>query len=584
MESAMAVIGREAEKAQLSKLLHDSGDQALVLTGEAGIGKSALLGYAAGLATRGGHRVIAATAVEAEAPLSYATLRELLHPLVPDIAHLERGSRVALDAVYGQPRCTPPSTMTLGIAVLDLLSAAASKQPLLLILDDAQWLDHASAAVCSFVGHRLAGSGINLLVAARSDLTSRLDTAVLAEMLVGALAERDAEHLLDRHHPSLRHQVRHLVLKQALGNPLALLELPPHVDSRRDDLTQVDPLGQDDGPMSRRLHQVYGARISALGDTVRAELLKGALDGAGARPGNATTASPRYRMRHVEEAVACGLLLTEPATGSLAFRHPLVRSSVVQLATPNQRRAAHRALAEVHRDDIERRAAHLAAATVDPDEGVADVLESAAKSATERGGILAAVEWLTRAAELSEGPGSRGRRLSDAAFLSGHAMHSDRARRRVPADCTPGSHPFQASIRAAGDKAQHQDGAVLTAEAVDALGVTAQAARAQAELNVAGGHLRASSPSAISLNRQERRIADLAASGLTNGEIGDQVHLSPRAVSVQLYRIFPKLGVTSRVALRDALARLDELSSTPSTSGPVHETGTHARPGPLRTS
>ncbi|MFF4617616.1 LuxR C-terminal-related transcriptional regulator [Nonomuraea jabiensis] len=185
----------------------------------------------------------------------------------------------------------------------------------------------------------------------------------------------------------------------------------------------------------------------------------GALDGVEARPGSAGPGL-RYRMRDVDEAVACGLLDIEPVTGDFTFRHPLVRSSVVQMATPNQHRAAHRALAQVHRENLERRAVHLAAAAVDPDEDVAEVLEAAADSATRRGGATAAVAWLTRAAELSEHPADRSRRLGDAAFIAGHAALLGQARKLVLPGIAPGSNGPPASVLAAAHLALYQDGDV----------------------------------------------------------------------------------------------------------------------------
>jgi DNA-binding CsgD family transcriptional regulator len=180
------------------------------------------------------------------------------------------------------------------------------------------------------------------------------------------------------------------------------------------------PSQAGDGGLPRWLHHLYGSRIAALSDPVRAELLMGALAGVGTRPRDGGP-KPRHRMRNVDEAVACGLLDAEPITGDVTFRHPLVRSSVVQMATPEQCRAAHRVLADVHRDDLERRAMHLAAACVAPDEEAARALEAAAHSAIRRGGALTAVGWLTRAAELSEDLVERARRLSYATFLSGYA-------------------------------------------------------------------------------------------------------------------------------------------------------------------
>nr|SBO99837.1 putative transcriptional regulator [Nonomuraea gerenzanensis] len=444
------MVGRDGERAALSEFLAAPGGQALVLRGETGVGKSVLLDHAAALAAPG-HEVIRAAGVEAESELPYAGLHQLLYPLLPHLSGLDEGHRAVFDVVFGLRAGTAPSVMSLGIAVLDLLTLAASQRPLLLVLDDGQWLDASSIEVCGFVGRRLAGSSVKLLAAVRSDVGSRFDTAALPELALAPLSDEDAGRLLDLRHPGLGRQARGAVLEHARGNPLALLELPPHVGSG-------EPLGFGAVPLSRRLQHVYGMRIEGLSGSVREELLRGALDGVG-RPGSGT----RYRMRDTGEAVAAGLLEADPATGDLVFRHPLIRSTVVQLATPNQRRAAHEDLARVHRDDVERHARHLAASRVDPDEQVAAALEAAAESATRRGGAVAAVAWLTRAAELSETPADRSRRLGDAAFIAGHAALLDQAQKLVRADPAPGRAESPATAIASAYVALYEDGDVRSA-------------------------------------------------------------------------------------------------------------------------
>ncbi|MFB7674021.1 AAA family ATPase [Kitasatospora purpeofusca] len=483
------MVGRDAERARLSAFVRAPDGQALVLRGEAGVGKSTLLDLAARLAAEDGQLVVRATGVEAESGLPHAGLHQLLYPLLPtfddrpyddrpyddrscdgrpsedrrsDAPLPSAGARAAFDAAFGRSDGPPPPVMALGIAVLDLLSWTAAKgRPLLLVLDDGQWLDGASAEVCGFVGRRLAGRpGVKLLVAVRADTASRFDTAALPEAPVGALADADATRLLDLHHPQLGRQVRGLVLEQAGGNPLALLELPAHLTAGPGDRATQDLLGLHGVPLPRRIQEIYAARLARLGDTVRAELLRGALDGSAARPGDGPAPIARYRMREVDEAVACGLLVVEPVTGELAFRHPLVRSSVVQLATPDQRRSAHRVLAQLHREYPERRAIHLAAATVDPEEGVAADLEAAARSATRRGGARMAVSWLTRAAELSETRVDRSRRLGEAAYVAGQADHLGRARSLALAAAAPGADESPAAVLADSYLALYRDGEV----------------------------------------------------------------------------------------------------------------------------
>ncbi|MGW3230843.1 helix-turn-helix transcriptional regulator [Kitasatospora sp. NPDC001095] len=454
------MVGREEERAQLAAFLGSVTGRALVLRGEAGVGKSSLLGHAVALAEQEGHVVVRAAGVEAESELPYAGLHQFLHPLLADVEPLDDGTRAVFDAVFGGAQGDRPSVMTLGIAALNLLSLAAAQRPLLLVLDDGQWLDDASADVCGFVGRRLAGGPVKLLVAVRTDLTSRFDTAALPELPVDALPDEEAALLLDHRYPDLGRQARRIVLDQAQGNPLALVELPAHFAGRSSDAPLEDLIGPRGVPLPRQLQRLFGARIAALDEQVRAELLTGALDGAGTSGGTDAVPGTRYAMRDADTAVATGLLDIDAVTGDLVFRHPLVRSAVVRMATPNQRRAAHLALAQLHRENLERRATHLAAATVDPDEEVADVLEAAAASATRRGGTLAAVSWLTRAAELSENHTDRSRRLTDAAFVAGHAARLGQAHRLVQADLAPGSTESPASVLAAAYRALYQDGDV----------------------------------------------------------------------------------------------------------------------------
>ncbi|MFI6645378.1 AAA family ATPase [Streptomyces sp. NPDC050504] len=460
-----AMIGREREQEALSGFVTAAGGRALVLRGDTGVGKSALLDHVTGLASDAGHRVVRAAGVEAESELPFAGLHQLLYPLFPSIDRLDDGHRRVFDVVFGRNEGPPPSVMTLGIAVLDLLSLAASRAPVLLALDDGQWFDTASTEVCGFVGRRLTGSSVRLVVGLRSDVPSGFDTAALPELPVTTLSEKASEQLLDAHAPGLDPRTRRLVLDEARGNPLALLELPPHVlrggHARQ---SRADLPGFTGTPLPLRLQHVYGARIEALDDAVRAELLRGALDGVGAGPATAHTRGRRYRLRDADDAAACGLLDLDPLSDDFVFRHPLVRSTVVQMATPNQRRAAHAVLAQVHREDVERRAMHLAASTVDPDEQVAAALESAAESATLRGGSLAAVSWLTRAAELSESHAERSRRLGSAAFVAGQASLLDRARQLVRHDTAPGTGESPASVMASAYAALYEDGDVRSSQ------------------------------------------------------------------------------------------------------------------------
>ncbi|MFD5417500.1 AAA family ATPase [Streptomyces sp. NPDC127069] len=464
--NSAGLVGREEERAQLEAFVKSATGQALVLRGEAGVGKSALLDHAAALAAQEGRVVLRAAGVEAESALPYAGLHQFLHPLLSATARPEGdASGAEFDAAFGGTPGQPPSAMALGIAVLRLLMRTRGRRPPLLVLDDGQWLDDASADVCGFVGRRLAGGPVKLLVAVRTDTASRWDTAALPELPVRALSEEDAARLLDRRHPELDRRLRRLVLAQAQGNPLALLELPLQPTGRPGGLPDEDPAGPHGVPLSRRLQRMFDTRIASLDERVRAELLAGALDGAGT-PGRADAVpGTRYVMRDADAAVAAGLLDVAPATGELVFRHPLVRSAVVQTATADQRRTAHLALARLHRGDLERRATHLAAATAVPDEEVAGILEAAAASATRRGGALTAVTWLSRAAELSESPDGRSRRLAEAAFVAGHAARPGHAHRLARTGLAPGAAQPPGAVLAAAYQALYQHGDVRSTRA-----------------------------------------------------------------------------------------------------------------------
>lgn len=461
MESIVGtMVGREQEQELLSEFVAASGGRALVLRGDTGVGKSALLGHAVELATDEKQRVIRAAGVEAESELPYAGLHQFLYPLLSYIDRLDDTHRGVFDVVFGRGAGAPPSVMTLGIAVLDLLSLAASQKPLLLVLDDGQWFDTSSTEVCGFVGRRLTGSSVKLVVGLRSAVPSGFDTAALPELPVTTLSEKASEQLLDMHHPELEPRMRRLVLDEAQGNPLALLELPAYLRGKRAGRNPEELFGYTGIPLPQRLQHVYGARIGSLGRAVRAELLRGALDGVGAGAAAGHARGTRYRMKDADEAVDSGLLDIDPLTGDFVFRHPLVRSTVVQMATPNERRAAHAVLAQEHRKDLERRAMHLAASTVDPDEQVAAALEAAADSATRRGGSQAAVAWLTRAAELSESHEERSRRLGSAAFIAGHAGLLDRAQQLVGSDTASGRNDSPALVVTSGYVAFYEDGDV----------------------------------------------------------------------------------------------------------------------------
>jgi len=448
------LIGRQEELARLERVLAVPTHHAFaVLRGEAGTGKSALLQVAVALAGEAGLRVVGASGVEAESELPFAGLHQLLLPLLPYGAQLPDVSREVLEQVTGLRAGAAPGVAEVAGAMLSLIAAAADDRQLFFAVDDAHWFDNESARVCTFVMRRAGAVGGRGVITVRADAPSVFDDAGLEEIEVGSLGGLEAAALLERTGAHLDPLTRERVLHWAEGNPLALIELPktagrvPAAPSG-----QVSPL-----PLTRRLESLYGNRISELSPSAQEALLLAALDGLSSVAGPRRPALER-RLGDVDEAIGRGLLVIDPVTGQLGFRHPLVRSAVVQLATPNRRRAAHAELAALYPDDQERRARHLAEATVDPDEKVAALLEQAAETATRRGASSVAVSWLERAAQLSETPDQRSRRLAEAAFVAGQSAQLERAQQLSESAGTADTDVIIAECYAA----LYQDGEVRT--------------------------------------------------------------------------------------------------------------------------
>ncbi|MGW7256615.1 LuxR C-terminal-related transcriptional regulator [Streptomyces sp. NPDC054834] len=417
------LIGRHTELARLEQVLAAPAHYAFaVLRGEAGTGKSTLLQAAVTLADEAGFRVVSASGVEAEAQLPFAGLHQLLLPLLPYGARLPDAPRSVLEQVAGLRTGAAPGVAEVGGAMLSLIAAAADDRHLFFAVDDAHWFDTESARVCAFVMRRAGAVGGRGVLTVRADIPSAFDDTGLEEIEIGALGGQEAAALLERTGSHLDPLARERVLHWAEGNPLALVELSKTAGRVPASLSgQAAPL-----PLTRRLESLYGHRISELTPSAQHALLLAALDGLSSVAGPRRPALER-RLGDVDEAIGRGLLVVDPVTGQLGFRHPLVRSAVVQLATPNRRRAAHAELAELYPDDQERRAHHLAEATVDPDDKVAALLERAAEAATRRGASSVAVSWLERAAQLSERPDQRSRRLAEAAFVAGQSAQLERA-------------------------------------------------------------------------------------------------------------------------------------------------------------
>src|SRR5215469_8452966 len=395
-EPAPALVGRQRERQVLDGLMGDlrSGrGRALVVRGEAGVGKSALLEYVAGAAAN--MRMARAVGVESEMELAFAGLHLLCAPLLDRLERLPAPQRDALGAALGLREGGAPDRFLVGLAVLTLLSEVAADRPLLCVVDDAQWLDAASAQVLAFAARRLLAEPVGLVFAARDPGEQFRG---LADLEVRGLPDQDARTLLGSVvRFGLDERVRDRILAETDGNPLALLELPRGLG-----MAQLAAgfglVGAQAVPA--RIEQAFRRRLAALPADTRLLMLVAAAEPVG-DPVLIWRAAGRLGIpvSAADAAQADGLLETGTR---VRFRHPLVRSAVYWAAPLPQRRAAHMALAEVtDRDqDPDRRAWHLAAAAPGPDEQVAAELVRSAGRAQARGGMASAAAFLRRAVEL----------------------------------------------------------------------------------------------------------------------------------------------------------------------------------------
>lgn len=412
-----ALLGRTTELQALEDLFDrvHSGGAALVVRGEPGIGKSALLHDASRRAGTRGMLVLKTTGVQSEARLAFAGLHQLLHPILGDIDALHAPQRDALLAAFGMAEADAPDLFLVGLATLELLSERAARAPVLLLAEDVDWLDGTTCDVLAFVARRLESDPIVLLAAGRDGSETPLDRAGLGQMRLEGLADDAAAALLDAQAPGLEPAIRERLLTEAQGNPLALVELP--IASRRLRDATVLPTWL---PLTTRLERAFATRVVDLPTATRTLLLVAALnDGAAAGETlDATSIFIGSEMTAKNLAPAVSAALVDLDDGALRFRHPLMRSAVVQAASLSQRSRAHAALADVLTAWPERRVWHRAASIFGPNEEIACELEEAATRARRRGGIVAAVTALERAAQLSEDPARRGARLLHAAELA----------------------------------------------------------------------------------------------------------------------------------------------------------------------
>jgi len=416
-DATIELIGRDDEVARVDALLDRVRDRggALLIRGEPGIGKSALLGRARGRASSLGARTLATVGVESESELAFAGLHQLLRPIGNRIERLPDPQRQALDAAFGVSDSVEADPFRVALAAYRLVSDAADSSPLLLIADDAQWLDRSSLDVLSFIARRLDNEPIVFIAGIRDGFSTALEEVGLPTLELARLSETDSEKLLDRAVSGLSPDVRGRVLAEAAGNPLGLVELARAMPEAGD---PVELLSPTPAALTARLEGAFGARLDGLGEDTRLVLLAAALDGRASIAELLSAATlvsgSDVALSALDSAAERGLA---KAHGSeVRFEHPLIRSAVQCTAPPAQRLAIYAALADVV-GDPERRLWHRAACAVGPDEEVASALEEQAHIARRRGAVMVAAAALERAAMLTADPRRKGERLVRAAEL-----------------------------------------------------------------------------------------------------------------------------------------------------------------------
>jgi DNA-binding CsgD family transcriptional regulator len=418
-----ALRGRDDECAVLGRLLEEARagtSGVLVLRGEAGVGKTALLEHV--IESASDFVVVRAVGVESEMELTYAALQHLCAPLLDRVDRIPIPQRGALETTFGLRDGPVPDPFLVGLATLSLFSEAAQARPLLCAIDDTQWLDQASAKVLAFVARRLLAESVVLVVATRQPVGRY---GRLPEFVVGGLGDDDARALLASAIPGrLDERVAEQLLAEARGNPLALLELPRGL-SPAELAGGFGLLGALS--LAGKIEETFVNRLEALPENTQELLLLAAADSTG-DPALLWSAAEQLGIADAALSPAESARLLE-VDGRVRFRHPLVRSAVYRAATPHQRRRVHRALSEATdaRADPDRRAWHLAEATASPDEAVAAELERAAGRAQARGGLAAAGAFLERATSLTLEPQRHAERALAAAQTNYEAGALDEA-------------------------------------------------------------------------------------------------------------------------------------------------------------
>ncbi|SDD16101.1 helix-turn-helix transcriptional regulator [Glycomyces harbinensis] len=427
----MSLVGRDDERRRIERLLADARAErsgALVVRGEAGVGKSVLLDRAVSVAKSEGFQVLRGIGVESDSNLAYGGLHQLLFPHLDRLEALPGPQSAALRGAFGLAESGEASRFMIAAGTLALLADMAEEAPLLCVVDDLQWFDQGSAEALLFAARRFDADPVAMLFAVR-ETSMPFEAPGIEAMPLSGLSASDAARLLDGHAPDLADPLRARVLEESAGNPLALIELGS-IRRGADDVDMSDLAGTVGTlPVPVRVQELFRRQIAELPDATRRALLVAAAD----------STAPLEIVLRVVEALGGGAADLGPAERAtlvrvearVAFRHPLVRAAAYRGEPLHRRVEAHRAYADALMDDADadRRAWHLAAAATVPDEAVAVELEGAAERARHRGGAMAVSVAYERAGRLSVDPRLKARRIARAAQAAFDAGKPDRAAR-----------------------------------------------------------------------------------------------------------------------------------------------------------
>jgi DNA-binding CsgD family transcriptional regulator len=604
------LFGREEELRDIGAAFDaiSAHGSALAVIGDPGVGKTALLGAAACEADRRGLLVLSVRGAREEAHLRFAALHRLLGPVLDRADGLPPRHRAALFSAFGlaDDQATP-DRFFVALAALELIADVGANTPVVLLVDDLHWVDSASRDAIGFIARRIETEPAVLLLAARPVAENLVaDESSLAMLKLKGLDPAAARELLEAHSPWLSPIDARRVLDGAAGNPLALLEMSLALGRAGAETSRstTAPL-----PLTTRLELSFAARAHELDPAARTVLLVAALQDsdllaetfavAGELTGDGDPGMPPSAA--IDEAAAAGLLSI--SGDSFRFRHPLVRSAIAQAASPARRAEVHEAFARALRADSDRATWHRALAASQPDEGLAEALDDGADRAVAHGAPDLAEQWLERAAELSVDERRRGHRLlraAELAFELGRAelVNELMARARdLPLDPpdyawlaglegafddgVPGDEANVLRLVASADRARDSGERELAAylllgaampcywgaaeeplrgpvrAATRVLGLPAADPRNRASQKLAESGQQAEPQARYAwarLSPQELQVAQLAAQGLSNRDIGARLYLSHRTVGSHLNRVYPKLGVHTRTELRAVLS------------------------------